>query len=111
MMEEEKKEEKVTKEEFFDEKKNKKSLFNRIMNVILWIILFVWMGICLVDYFKTVSNKEPVMCINKQRITYSDGYVDECTGLGYKVYNYRRTSFSGNQYGPFWIKDKSADVK
>ena len=113
---EEEKEEKVTKEEFFDEKKNKKSLFNRIMNVVLWIVLFALKGpgetpTCLIDFFKTTSNKEPVMCISKQRITYSDGYVDECVGLGYKVYNYRRTSFSGNQYGPFWIKDRSAETK
>ena len=28
-------------EEFFDEKKDKKSTFNRVMNIILWIVLFV----------------------------------------------------------------------
>ena len=100
-------EEKVTKEEFLDEKE--KSLFSKVMNVMLWIVLIIWMGICLVDYFRTTNNKEPIMCLSKQRITYSDGYVDECTGLGYKVYNYRRASMNGNQYGPFWIKDRSAN--
>jgi len=98
-------------EEFFDEKKDKKSLFNRIMNVVLWVILFIWMGICIVDFIRTINDKSPVLCIKQERITYSDGYVDKCTGIGYKVYNYRRTSFSGNQYGPFWIKDKSADIE
>ena len=108
MDKEEKKEE---KEEFFNEKKSKKSLFNRIMNVVLWVVLFVWMGICLVDFFLTVNDKAPKMCLKQERITYSDGYVDKCTGLGYKVFNYRRASFSGNQYGPFWIKDRSAKVE
>ena len=104
-------EEMVKKEEFFDEKKSKKSLFNRIMNVILWIILFAWMAVCLVDFFRTTNDKEPKLCIKQERTTYSDGYVDTCTGLGYTVINYRRKSINGNQYGPFWIKDKSAETK
>jgi hypothetical protein len=104
-------EKEVEKEEFFDAKKSKKSLFNRIMNVVLWIVLFIWMGICLFDFFRTVSNKEPKLCIKQVRTTYNDGYVDTCTGIGYKVINYRRTSMNGNQYGPFWITDKSAETK
>jgi len=107
----EKENKKDGKDEFFNEKKDKKSLFNRIMNVILWIILFVWMGICLIDFFNTKTGREPVFCLKKETTTYSDGNVKTCTGLGYKIFNYRRTSFSGDQYGPFWSKDKSAENK
>ena len=32
-------------EEFFEAKKDKKSTFNRVMNIVLWIVLFIWMGI------------------------------------------------------------------
>ena len=97
------------KEEFFEEKKEKKSLFNRIMNIVLWIILFVWMGICLIDFFNTRAGKEPVFCLKKETTSYSDGNVATCTGLGYKIFNYRRTSFSGVEYGPFWATDRTAE--
>ena len=43
-------------EEFFDEKKDKKSTFQRVMNIILWVVLFIWMGICLVDFFCPLIN-------------------------------------------------------
>ena len=101
------KEDKELKEEFFEEKKDKKSLFNRIMNVILWIVLFIWMGICLIDFFKVHQEEEPIFCIKKDVTKYEDGEVDSCLGLGYKIYNYKRDSFKGIEYGPFWSKDRS----
>ncbi len=109
-------EEKVTKEEFYDEKKPKKekkekSMVSRVINVILWIVLFAWMGICLVDFFKTRSLSEPIFCLSKETTTYEDGKVYSCTGLGYKIYHYDRKSFSGYEYGPFWAKDRSTEQK
>ena len=62
-------------EELFDDKKEKKELkkeekgkstFNKIMNVILWIVLFVWMAICLVDFYQTHQEKEPMFCLKKE---------------------------------------------
>ncbi len=112
-MEDEEKEK--MKEEFFDEKpkkikeKDEKSLFNRIMNVILWIVLFVWMGICLIDFYKVHQEEDPIFCLKKETTKYDDGTVDSCLGLGYKVYRYKRTSFQGIEYGPFWSKDRSAE--
>ena len=108
---EEKEEKKDKKEEFFNEKKDKKSLFNRIMNIVLWSIVFAWMGVCLVDFFNVKAERKPVFCLKKETTTYSDGKVYTCTGLGYKIFNYRRTSFSGDEYGPFWAKDRTADTK
>ena len=105
-------------EELFDDKKEKKELkkeekgkstFNKIMNVILWIVLFVWMAICLVDFFKTRAETDPVFFLKKETIKYDDGEVDSCLGLGYKIYHYKRTSFNGLEYGPFWSKDRSAE--
>ena len=106
----EEEENKKMKEEFFEEKKDKKSLFDRIMNVILWILLFVWMGICLIDFYKVHVDKDPMFCIKKETTKYEDGTVDSCLGLGYKIYNYKRTSFMGVEYGPFWSKDRSVEA-
>ena len=34
--------EETSKEEFFKEKKDKKSVFERVINVVLWVVLFAW---------------------------------------------------------------------
>ena len=99
-------------EEFFDEKPKKEkgeSTFNKVMNVILWIVLFAWMAICLVDFYKTHQEQEPMFCLKKEVTKYDDGQVRSCLGLGYKVYHYERKSFKAIEFGPFWSKDRSAE--
>ena len=99
----------VKDEEFFEAKKDKKSLFNRIMNIILWVVLIVWMAICLIDFYNAKTKKEPIFCLKRETVNYNDGTVDTCTGLGYKIFNYKRKSFKGIEYGPFWAKDRTAE--
>ena len=92
-----------------EEKKEKegKSLFSKIMNIVLWILLLGWMGICLFDFYNVTNEKEPKFCIKKETTEYEDGTVDSCLGLGYKVYNYNRDSYTAIEFGPFWAKDRS----
>ena len=78
------------------------------MNVILWIVLIVWMVICLFDFYKTHKREEPIFTFKKETVKYEDGEVDSYLGLGYKIYNYKRKCFDGIEYGPFWSKDRSA---
>ena len=98
-------------EEEKKEVKKEKSIFSRVLNVILWIILLAWMALCLIDFYNTQNNKDPMFCIKKETIKYDDGKVDSCTGLGYKIYHYNRKSYTAVEYGPFWIKDKSNESK
>ena len=95
------------KEEFFDEKEDKESTFNKVMNVILWIVLFVWMAICLVDFFRTQQVKTPVFTFKHETTKYEDGTVDNYLGLGYRIFHYNRKCFNGVEYTPFWSKDRS----
>ena len=97
------------KEEFFDAKEDKESVFNKVMNVILWIVLIVWMVICLVDFFLTQKRQEPIFTFKHETVKYEDGEVDSYLGLGYKIYNYKRKCFNGTEYGPFWSKDRSIE--
>lgn len=91
---------------------NKKEMkFVVTINVILFIILFSWLGICMTDFIKTRNNEKPMFCIKEKTKNYSDGSVYSCTGLGYKVFYYNRKSISGKEYCPFWSKDKSAYLK
>ncbi len=103
----------VKKEEnFLDEKpkmEKEESTFNKIMNVILWIVLFAWMAVCLIDFYKTHEEQEPIFCLKKEVTKYDDGNVKSCLGLGYKVYHYNRKSFKAIEFGPFWSKDRSAE--
>jgi len=111
-------EEMEEEEDFLEEKKSKKSskkdkdeksTFSKIMNVILWIVLFAWMAVCLIDFYNVHNENDPVMCIKKGTTEYDDGTVDWCLGVGYKVYRYDRDSFKAIEFGPFWSKDRSAE--
>lgn len=91
------------------EEKDGKSLFSRIMNVVLWIVLFIWMGVCLIDFYNVHQEKEPMFCIKTGTNEYEDGNVDWCLGAGYKIYHYNRKSFKAIEFGPFWSKDRTAE--
>lgn len=102
---EEKEKKKLVKEE---KRNNKgKSLAYRITNIVLWVIVIAWMGICVVDFIKVQNEEEPIFCLKNKTIEYDDGNVYVCTGVGYKVYNYKRKSFEAIEFGPFWLKDRS----
>ena len=104
--------EEVKEENFLDEKPKREkgeSTFNKIMNVILWIVLFAWMAICLIDFYNTHQEKEPMFCLKKEVTKYDDGQVRSCLGLGYKVFHYERSSFKAIEFGPFWSKDRTAE--
>ena len=100
---EEKKEVKQTKT------KKEKSLLGRIVNTVLWIVLLLWMAVCLVDFYKTNTKQEPIFTLKHETTKYDDGNVECYTGLGYKIYHYNRASYNGIQYGPFWLKDASSE--
>ena len=98
-----KKEMKNMEKEFLDEKK-KDGPIAKIFDIVLWILLFAWGGICLFDYYNVVNDKDAKFCIKTKTTTYEEGTVTTCTGLGYKAYYYDMKSKKGRDFGPFWIK-------
>ena len=108
-------EEKDEEEEFVQVKKSdlkrsrkEKRLISKVLNIILWVVLIGWAIIVVTDYLNINKDKEPKFCWFNEKVTkYDDGEVIECTGLGYKVIKYNRTSFKAKEFGPFWIKDRS----
>lgn len=102
------KKDRITRKERRDKKNflfDKDSTFNKIMNVILWIIVLVWIGICVTDYVLTLNDKSPVFCIKEQTKTYDDGTVYQCTGLGYKYFEYNRRSYNAKQFANIFVKE------
>lgn len=97
--------EKEKKELLKQERKNKeeRNLFQRILNIVLWIVVVAWMAVCITDYIRVQSKKDPVFCIKKETIEYDTGNVYSCLGAGYRVYDYNRPDYKGFIFGPFWI--------
>lgn len=99
------------KAQFFDAKEDKDSTFAGIFNVILWIVLFIWIALCLIDFYKTRKGVKPLFTFKHEVVKYEDGEVESDFGLGYKVFTYKRKCFSGTEFGPFWSKDRSIDAE
>lgn len=106
-------EKEIVKEEVKEERKpKKKSVVFKIINIVLWLLLIVWMSLVLLDFVNIKNNKDPKYCWFNKRVTeYSDGSVTECSGIGYKVIKYERSSYNAIEFGPFWIKDRTKDNK
>ena len=70
--------------------------------IIIWIIIFF------IDYFRARQSKTPLFCISEETKEYDDGTVYSCTGLGYKMYQYNRSSVDATvEFGPFFIKERT----
>ena len=103
---------KIKKKKVEKDNEDKKRLISRIINIVLWVILFAWMELVFVDFLNVKNEEEPQFCMcNKKTTQYDNGKVTECTGLGYKVINYKREDFNAIEFGPFWIKDRTAKTK
>ena len=105
----EEKTEEELRNEFFDAKEDKESILGKIIVIILWIILFAWMAICLVDFYKTQKREKPKFTFKTETVKYEDGEVQSYTGLGYKIFDYRRRCYDGVEFVAFWSKDKSVE--
>lgn len=81
-----------------------------IGNIVFWIIFLVFAFIWLVDFFRVSRESKPMFCIKNEVHVYKDGTVMECTGLGYKVYTYKRSSLGeGIEFGTFFAKMKQPE--
>ena len=79
-----------------------------VFKVVLLAIIIIWIIIFFIDYFRARQSKTPIFCISEQTKEYDDGTVYSCTGLGYKMYKYNRSSVDATvEFGPFFIKERT----
>ena len=79
-------------------------MFKIVWNVIFWICVVVLFAVWIIDFVNVKNDKKPMFCIQEKTHKYNDGTVDECIGLGYKIYNYHRDSIKiKSQFAPFFI--------
>ena len=93
-------------------------MVKKILNVTFWVLFVILLAIWIIDFVKLKNEKEPIFCIKKEVHKYDDGTVDElgrptgnklevdeCLGLGYRIFNYNRSSLpKGRDFAPFFIK-------
>lgn len=92
------------KEETFENQKEKRSIIKIIWNIIFWGVVIVLAFVWIFDFIQVKNNKDPKFCIANKTHEFEDGKVEECIGLGYKVYNYDRTSLNiKTQFSPFFV--------
>jgi hypothetical protein len=86
--------------------KKKKSVIGKIFDVVISVIVFGIMFVWIFDFFSVYNDKEPKFCLEREIREYEDGSTTVCTGLGYKVYQYDRYSIEGSEFGPFWMEER-----
>ena len=88
-----------------DTKKIRKS---DIIKIVVLALIIAWIVCFFIDYFRARQSKTPVFCIKEETKKYDDGTVYSCTGLGYKMYRYDRSSVATDlEFGPFFIKERT----
>ena len=81
---------------------------SEIVKIVILAFIIIWIICFFVDYFRARQSKLPLFCIHKTVSTYEDGQVTGCTGIGYKMYKYERTSIPVSvQFGPLFIKERT----
>jgi len=81
-------------------------MIKKVLSIIFLLAFFVVVALWITDFIRVRNEKEPMFCIKENVYNYEDGTVDECIGLGYKVYEYKRESITGVQFGSFLQKMK-----
>lgn len=99
----------MEKEEDFLDEKRKFHIGKIIFNFIFWAVIIVLLFTWIMDYVHVRNNEKPSFCLKKITHKFDDGKVEECVGLGYKVYTYNRTSMTnGSEFVPFFIDMKKS---
>lgn len=87
--------------------KDKKSLGQKIFDIVFWVAIIILAFVWLTDFIRLQNEKEPVFCLTEKTHKFKDGTVNECIGLGYKIYNYDRESINiKHQFSPFFVEMK-----
>lgn len=85
-------------------------MVKKIFNVVFWVVIVGLLIVWITDFIMVKNEKDPIFCLSTKIHTYEDGKVTECVGLGYKVYNYERSSMStAVQFSPFFIGMKTPE--
>lgn len=82
----------------------------KVLARIFWIVVIVFMCLWTFEFYRVRNGKEPLFCLSNRIYTYVDGVTEECIGLGYKVYEYRRNYLKGTEFVSIFSKERKEDI-
>ena len=82
----------------------------KVIARIFWIIVIVLMCIATFEFYRVRNGKKPLLCLKTIERTYVDGKSTECIGLGYKVFEYKRTYLKGTEFVSIFSKERKEDI-
>lgn len=87
--------------------KKKKHPIKIIINIFMWIVVLGWAGMLIYDFISTLSGKNPTFCLENTTEKVTDGTIETCEGVGYKVYKYNYGGQGYIEFVPFFQKPKT----
>ena len=82
----------------------------KVIARIFWIVVIVLMCLWTFEFYRVRNGEDPKFCISNRIYTYVDGVTEECIGLGYKVYEYRRNYLKGTEFVSIFAKQRKEDI-
>lgn len=85
------------------------NIMKKILEYGAIIFLIFWLFTVVVDFSNIKKEQDPIFCLRHKTHTYEDGTVEECLGMGYKVFTYKRQSITDLvEMVPSWQLPKEA---
>ena len=84
-----------------------KKVLKLTWDLVFWIAFIGVAALWIMDYVNTKRELDPQFCLSKNTIEVENGTVDECIGVGYKVFTYHvKDSEVSREFGGFWIEPR-----
>ncbi len=87
-----------------EKESNVRNILKTVFNIVFWVAITGLAIIWITEFILVNQEKEPMFCLETTIHEFEDGTVEECTGIGYKVYEYDRETLKATEFGPFFIK-------
>lgn len=78
---------------------------SNMIGLLISFVLILWAGMVAIDFFNVQKGNAGSFCFKRETVDAEDGNVDICTGAGYKIYYFRRKSYTAVEMLPMWVEE------
>lgn len=82
----------------------------KIISGIFWIIVILLMCLWTFEFYRVRNNLKPLFCVKNVTHKYFDGTTEECIGIGYKVYDYKRDNLYGTEFVSIFASERKEEL-
>ena len=81
----------------------------KVLGKIFWIIVILLMCLWTYEFYRVRNGEYAQFCIKNNIKEYTDGLTNECIGIGYKVYEYKRNDIKGIEFVSIFAKERQPE--